>query len=139
MYSVQSSKSFLVGHRHVQIIGRNKIVRSANTKYNYSYLFFYKIIKGGLPLMYPCVFWCEIIDLVGFFGCYCLTPVTLFIIRSRGSTEKKPAVRTLSIRRRFAARKPIELQIFSTRGKLLSSLHRSKRLKAKYPHACRRK
>ena len=30
----------------------------------------------------------------------------------------------------------IESQIFSTRGKLLSSLHRSKRLKAKYLHAC---
>ena len=29
--------------------------------------------------MYFCVFWCEIIDLVGFF--VCLTPVTFFIIR----------------------------------------------------------
>ena len=27
--------------------------------------------------MYSCVFWCELIDLVGFFGCYCVTPVTL--------------------------------------------------------------
>ena len=27
--------------------------------------------------MHCCVFWCEFIDLVGFFGCYCLTPVTL--------------------------------------------------------------
>ena len=34
--------------------------------------------------MYSCVFWCEFIDLVGFFGCYCLTTVTLFIIRSKG-------------------------------------------------------
>ena len=68
---------------------------------------------------------------------YCLTPVTLFIIRSKGSTEKQPVVRTLSTRRRFAARKPIESQIFSTRGKLLPSLHRSRRLKAKYPHSCR--
>ena len=32
--------------------------------------------------------------------------------------------------------KPIESHIFSTRGKLLSSLHRRKRLKAKYPYAC---
>ena len=67
---------------------------------------------------------------------YCLTPVTLFIIRSKGSTEKQPVVRTLSTRRRFAARKPIKSQIFSTRGKLLPSLHRSKSLKAKYLHAC---
>ena len=36
-----------------------------------------------------CVFWCEFIDLVGFFGCYCLTPVTL--IPGSGSVlqEKK--------------------------------------------------
>ena len=45
---------------------RNKILRSANAKYHYSYLFFYKINKGDLPLMYSCVFWCEFIDLVGF-------------------------------------------------------------------------
>ena len=115
---------------------RKKILRAANAKYHYSYLFFYKIYKGDLPLMYSCVLWCEFIDLFGFFGCYCLTPVTLFIIRSKGSTEKQPAVRTLSTRRRFAARKPIESPIFSTRGKLLLSLHRSKRLKAKYPHLC---
>ena len=55
--------------------------------------------------MYSCVFWCEFIDLVAFFGSCCLTPVTLFIIRSKGSTEKQPAVRTLSTRRRFATRK----------------------------------
>ena len=52
---------------------RNKILRSANAKYHYSYLFFYKINKGDLPLMYSFVVWCEFIDLVGFFGCYCLT------------------------------------------------------------------
>ena len=46
---------------------RNKILRSANAKYHYSYLFFYKINKGVLPLMYSCVFRCEFIDLVGFF------------------------------------------------------------------------
>ena len=45
-------------------------MRSANTKYNYSYLFFYKINKGDLPLMYSFVVWCEFIDLVDFFGCY---------------------------------------------------------------------
>ena len=55
---------------------RNKILRSANAKFHYSYLFFYKINKGDLPLMYSCVFWYEFIDLVGFFGCYCLTRVT---------------------------------------------------------------
>ena len=26
--------------------------------------------------MYSCVFWCEFIDLVRFFGCYGLTPFT---------------------------------------------------------------
>ena len=31
--------------------------------------------------MYSCLFWCEFIDLVEFFYCYCMTPVTLFIIR----------------------------------------------------------
>ena len=82
---------------------RNKIVRSANAIYHYSYLFFYKMNKGDLPLMYSCVFWCEFIDLLAFFGCYCLTPAPLFIIRSKGSTEKQPAVRTLSTRRRLAA------------------------------------
>ena len=117
---------------------RNKILRSANAKYHYSFLFFYKMNKGDLPLMCSCVLWCEFIDVLVFFffGCYCLTPVTLFIIRSKGSTEKQPVVRTLSTRRRFAARKPIKSQIFSTRGKLLPSLHRSKSLKAKYLHAC---
>ena len=30
--------------------------------------------------MFSFVFWCEFIDLVGFFGCYCLTHVNLFII-----------------------------------------------------------
>ena len=60
----------------LRVCMRNKILRSANAKYHYSYLFFYKINKEDLPLMYSC----EFIDLVGFFGCYCLTPVTLFII-----------------------------------------------------------
>ena len=117
---------------------RNKILRSANAKYHYSFLFFYKMNKGDFSLMCSCVLWCEFIDVLVFFffGYYCLTPVTLFIIRSKGSTEKQPVVRTLSTRRRFAARKPIKSQIFSTRGKLLPSLHRSKSLKAKYLHAC---
>ena len=60
---------------------RNKILRPANAKYHYSYLFFYKINKGDLRLMYSCVFWCKFIDIVGFFGYYCLTPLTLL---SRG-------------------------------------------------------
>ena len=59
---------------------RNKILRSANAKYYYSYLFFYKINKDDLPLMYSCVFGVNFIDLVGFFSFYCLTPATLFII-----------------------------------------------------------
>ena len=42
------------------------MLRSANAKYHYSYLFFYKIIKGDLPLMYSSVFRGEVIDLVGF-------------------------------------------------------------------------
>ena len=114
---------------------RNKILRSANDKYHYSYLLFF-FNKGDLPLMYSCVFWCKFIDQIGFFGCYCLTPVTLFIIRVKGITEKQPAVQTVSTRRQFAARKPIQSQIFSTRGELLSSLQRIKRLETKYPHAC---
>ena len=40
---------------------RNKIPRSTNAKYHYSYLFFYKMNKGDLPFMYSCVFWCEFI------------------------------------------------------------------------------
>ena len=51
---------------------------TANAKYHYSYYFFYKINKGDLPFMDCCVFWCEFTDLVGFLGCHCLTPVTLF-------------------------------------------------------------
>ena len=54
--------------------------------------------------MYSCVFGSEFIDLVGFFGCYCLPPVNLFIIRSEGSTETQPEGRTLSTRSQFAAR-----------------------------------
>ena len=61
---------------------RNKILRSSNTKHHYFYAFFNKINTGDLPLMYSCFFFvcvCEFIDLVVFFGCYCVTPVTLFI------------------------------------------------------------
>ena len=36
--------------------------------------------------MYSCVLWCQFIDLVGVFSFYCLTPVTLFIIRSTSYT-----------------------------------------------------
>ena len=45
---------------------RNKILRSTNAKYHYPYLFFYKINKEDLLLMYFCVFWCEFIVLLGF-------------------------------------------------------------------------
>ena len=54
---------------------RNKILRSANAKCHYSYLFFCKINKGDLPLMYSCVFWCEFIDLVGFFLAVIVSPL----------------------------------------------------------------
>ena len=93
------------------------VLRSANAKNHYYYFFFYKINKGDLPLMYSCVFWCEFIDLVGFLAVI-VWPlhVTIFTIQSKGSTQKQLAVATLSARRRFAARKPIESQIFSTRG-----------------------
>ena len=47
---------------------RNKILRSANSKYHYILPFFYKIYKGDLPLMYSSFFWCEFIDQVNFFG-----------------------------------------------------------------------
>ena len=46
---------------------KNKILRSANDKFHYSYPFYNKINKGDLPLMYSCVFWCEFVDLVVFF------------------------------------------------------------------------
>ena len=49
---------------------RNKILRSANAKHYYSYLFFYKkkMKETYISLMYSCVFSCvfEIINLVGF-------------------------------------------------------------------------
>ena len=88
----------------------------------YSYLFFYKINKGDLPLMYSCVFCCEFIDFVGFFfGCYCLTPVTLFILRCKGSTEKQPVVRTLYI---CLLEGGLRTENPSTRGNLIIIYHR---------------
>ena len=82
------------------------MLRSPNAKYHYSYLFFYKINKGHLLLMYSCVFFVWNQRFGRFFGCYCLTPVTLFIIRSKDSTEKQPAVRTLSNQRRVRPENP---------------------------------
>ena len=38
--------------------------------------------------MYSCVLECEFADLVGCFGCYCVTPVTLFIIRNEYEWER---------------------------------------------------
>ena len=47
--------------------------------------------------MHCCVFWCEFIDLVVFFGCYCLThvrPVTLSpgsgsVLREKGKKTRR--------------------------------------------------
>ena len=104
---------------------RNKILRSEKAKYHYILPFFFKINKGELPLMYSCVcFVCEFIDLADFSALLC-DPCHSIHKRSQGRTAKQLAVRTLSTRMRFAARKPIESQIFSTRGKVLSSLHLS--------------
>ena len=102
---------------------RNTVLRSPNAKYHYSYLFFYKINKGHLLLMYSCVFWFEISDLVVFLAVI-VWPLSLSTI------QKTAGGPDLVYSKAGAARKPIESQIFSTRGKLLSSLHRSKRLKA---------
>ena len=89
--------------------------------------------------MYSCDFWCNFIDLVEFFGCCCLTSVTsvtLFIVRSKGSIEKQQAVWPRLLESGLQPENPSNRRFFLSRGKLLSSLHRSKRLKAKYPHAC---
>ena len=61
---------------------KNKILRTADGTYHNFYFFVYKINKGDLLLVYSCVFWCEFIDLVGFLGCYCLTPVTVLTLSS---------------------------------------------------------
>ena len=54
---------------------RNKILRSANAKYHYCYLFFYKIKKKETYLlMYSCVFLIWIHRFSRIFNCYCLTP-----------------------------------------------------------------
>ena len=47
---------------------RNKILRSANAKYNYILPFFCKINKGDLLFKYVCVFCCEFMDLVNFWA-----------------------------------------------------------------------
>ena len=44
-------------------------------------------------MMYFCAFWCEFINLVGFFGSYRLTPVTFFIIRSREAAQKTVSIK----------------------------------------------
>ena len=38
--------------------------------------------------MYSCVFGGEFIDLVGFFGCHCLTPVSPFILYEVKAAQK---------------------------------------------------
>ena len=50
--------------------------------------------------MYFYVFWCEFIDLVGFFGNYCLTLVTYEVKAAQKNSRRSG---TLSTRRRFAA------------------------------------
>ena len=40
--------------RPLRLCTRNNILRSTDAKYHYSYLFFYKINKGELPLMLSC-------------------------------------------------------------------------------------
>ena len=45
---------------------KKTILRSANANIISFLPFFYIINKGDLPLMYPCVLWCEFVDLVGF-------------------------------------------------------------------------
>ena len=93
---------------------------------------FKHIVSKREFFMYSCVLWCEFIDLVVFVWLLLCDPChSPTIIRSKGCTEKQPAVQTLSTRRPFVTQKPIESQIFLTRGKLLSSLHRSKLLKGK--------
>ena len=81
--------------------------------------------------MYCCVFWCEIIDLVGF-----LAVLTLFIYKVKAAEKNRWRSEPCLFESSLRPKKPFELQIFLTRGKPLSSLHHSKCLKAKYPHAC---
>ena len=86
---------------------RNKILRSEKAKYHYILPFFFKINKGELPLMFSCVcLVCEFIDLADFLALLC-DPCHSIHKRSQGRTAKQLAVRTLSTRMRFAARKPI--------------------------------
>ena len=72
---------------------RNKILRSANAKYHYSYLFFYRINKGDLPVFYGVNSSLQSV----FFGCYCLTPVTLFIIRKKKMRKNNDVRRDLRV------------------------------------------
>ena len=73
-------------------------------------------------------FWCEFIDLVDFLVLFC--DPCHFTLKTKSRLHRKTAgVRTMSTRRRFAARKPIEKQNVLTRGNVLSSLHC---LQAKY-------
>jgi len=76
--------------RPLRLCMRDKILISANAKYHFTFtlIFFYKMNKGDLPLMYSHYFCCEFIDLVVFFGCYCVTPVPEESDRGRTTTAK---------------------------------------------------
>ena len=120
----------------LQACMRNKILRSANAKYHYSYLFFYKINKGDLPLMDSCVFWCEFIDLVGFLAVifWPLLLSSYYEVKAvqKNSRPSGPCLLEGGLR----PENPLNCRFSSIRGKLLSSLHRSKRLRARCHHAC---
>ena len=51
--------------------------------------FLLNVNKEDVPSMYSCVCWCEFIDLVVFFGSYCVTPVTHFIIDAFLTSRQK--------------------------------------------------
>ena len=109
----QASQSHVTSHSCKQQLSQIfsidvGVVLQANAIYHF------KIYKRDLPLMYSCVFWCEFIDLVVFFGFYCLTPVTLL---SQGLQDLHPVVL-------------LNLQSLNVRQQLISL--RSKRFQSSY-------
>ena len=85
---------------------RNKILRSANAKYHYSYLLFYKVNKGDLPLVYSWLFlvWIHRFSR-GFFWLLLSAPVTLLIIRSfKVKSVKHVKTKTVRIKSFFPTR-----------------------------------
>ena len=65
--------------------------------------------------MNSCVFGSEFIDLVGFFVCYSLTPASLFVIQSKGSTETQPGGPDLVYSKAVCGPYLITIMIFSVR------------------------